>query len=80
MEYRVDVAVSHAQAMLGYSLVGLRRFPEAHEQLRDAHTAARSVNDSFADHNAYALTVRLLLQEGRAIEACAIEPPDTTVS
>ncbi len=33
-EYRVDVAVSHAQAMLGYSLAGLRRFREAHEQLR----------------------------------------------
>ena len=79
-EYRVDFAISHAQAMLGYSLVGLRRYPEAHEQLRKAQSTARSGNDSFAEHNAYALTVRLLLQEGRATEACAIEPPDTTDS
>ena len=27
-EYRVDVAVSHAHAMLGYLLAGLRRFRE----------------------------------------------------
>ena len=79
-EYRVDVAVSHAQAMLGYSLAGLRRFGEAHEQLRTADAAARSVNDPFAEHNAYALTVRVMLEEGRAAEACAIEPPDATDS
>jgi DNA-binding NarL/FixJ family response regulator len=75
-EYRVDVAVSHAHAMLGYSLAGLRRFREAHEHLRSAETTARAVNDPFAEHNAYALTVRVLLEEGRAAEACAIEPPD----
>lgn len=79
-EYKVDVAVSHAQAMLGYSLAGLRRFHEAHEQLRRAGSAARALNDPFAEHNAYALTVRVLLVEGRAAEACAIEPPDATDS
>ncbi len=79
-EYRVDVAVSHAQAMLGYSLAGLRRFSEAHELLRSAALAARSVNDPFAEHNAYALTVRVLLEEGKSAEACAIEPPDATDS
>lgn len=79
-EYRVDVAISHAQAMLGYSLAGLKRFPEAHEHLRSAGAAARLVNDPFAEHNAYALAVRVMLQEGRAAEACAIEPPDATDS
>lgn len=79
-EYRVDVAVSHAQAMLGYSLAGLREFREAEEQLRRADEAARAVNDPFAEHNAYALMVRVLLQQGRAAEACAIEPPDVTES
>ena len=75
MEYRVDIAVSHAQAMLGYSLAGLREFPEAEERLRQAAAAARSLNDPFGEQNAYALVVRVLLQQGRAAEACAIEPP-----
>jgi len=79
-EYRVDVAVSHAQAMLGYSLAGLRDFRSAEEQLRCADVAARAVNDPYAEHNAYALMVRVLLQQGRAAEACAIEPPDVTES
>jgi len=73
--YRVDVAVSHAQAMLGYTLAGLKRFEEAHEQLRKATSGMRSLNDPFAEQNAYALTTRVLLQEGRAAEACAVEPP-----
>ena len=79
-EYRVDVAISHAQAMLGYSLAGLRQYGAAHEQLRRAASAARSVNDPFAEHNAYALTVRVALEEGRAADACAIEPPDVSDS
>ena len=79
-EYRVDVAISHAQAMLGYSLAGLRQYGAAHEQLRRAASAARSVNDPFAEHNAYALTVRVTLEEGRAADACAIEPPDVSDS
>jgi DNA-binding NarL/FixJ family response regulator len=74
-DFRVDVAVSHARAMLGYSLAGLRRFEEAHEQLLMAGSSARALNDPFAELNAYALTTRVLLQEGRAAEACAVEPP-----
>jgi LuxR family transcriptional regulator, maltose regulon positive regulatory protein len=72
---RVDVALSHAQAMLGYALAGLRQFEEAHDQLLTAAAAARALNDPFAELNAYALTIRVLLQEGRAAEACAVEPP-----
>lgn len=78
--YRVDVAVSHAEAMLGYSLAGLRRFQDAEEQLLAARRSARLVNDPYAEQNAYALMVRLLLQQGQAAEACAIEPPDVTES
>ena len=79
-EYRVDVAISHALAMLGYSSAGLRDFAGAEDQLSQAAEAARSVNDPFAEHNAYALRVRVLLQQGRAAEACAIEPPDVSES
>ena len=38
------------------------------------------MNDPFAECNTYALTVRVLLEEGRSAEACAIEPPDVTDS
>ncbi len=75
-EFRVDVAVSHAQAMLGYSSAGLKRFEEAHEQLIRADASARAVNDPFGEHNAYALRIRVMLEEGRAADACAVEPPD----
>ena len=34
--------------------------------------SARLVNDPYAEQNAYALMVRLLLQQGQAAEACAI--------
>src|SRR4051794_24780913 len=74
-EYRVEPAISYGQALLGYSLAGLRRFDEAHDRLRSAASAARALNDRFAELNAYALTTRVLLQEGRAAEACAVEPP-----
>jgi DNA-binding NarL/FixJ family response regulator len=74
-EYRVEPAISYGQALLGYSLAGLRRFDEAHDLLRSAASAARALNDRFAELNAYALTTRVLLQEGRAAEACAVEPP-----
>jgi DNA-binding NarL/FixJ family response regulator len=79
-EFRVDVVVSHALAMRGYALSGLRRFGEAHEQLAAAGLAARQLNDPFAEQNAYALTMRVLLSEGRAAEACAIEQPDSAFS
>ena len=75
-EFRVDVAVSHGHAMLGYALAGLHRYPEAYESLECAAEMARRFNDGFAIQNEYALRVRVLLQQGRSAEACAIEPPD----
>ena len=75
-EYRVDVAVSHAQAMRGYAHAGMRQFDNAHHALDGAAISATQHNDPFAEQNAYALRVRVLLQEGRAAEACALEPPD----
>ena len=74
------VAVSHAQAMLGYSLAGLRRFSDAHELLRSAALAARCSTTTLREHNAYAVDSRVLLKEGSRAEACAIEPPDATDS
>ena len=76
-EYRVDVAVSHAHAMLGYSLAGLRRFDEAHEQLDDAASSRPRRQRSVRRAQRVRTDVsRVMLEEGRAAEACAIEPPD----
>jgi DNA-binding CsgD family transcriptional regulator/tetratricopeptide (TPR) repeat protein len=75
-KFRVDVALSHGHAMLGYSLAGLRQYDSALTHLGSAADLARRFNDGFAIQNEYALRVRVLLQQGRAAEACAIEPPD----
>jgi DNA-binding CsgD family transcriptional regulator len=74
-DYRVDVAIPHAQALLGYAAAGLRKFDQANELLLEAASTARAFNDPFAEHNAYALRIRVLVEEGRAAEACSIEPP-----
>jgi LuxR family maltose regulon positive regulatory protein len=76
-DYRVDVAIPHAQALHGYAAAGLRRFGEANELLIEAAATARAFNDPFAEQNAYALRIRVLVEEGRAMEACSIEPPAT---
>jgi DNA-binding NarL/FixJ family response regulator len=75
-DFRVDVALSHGHAMLGYAMAGLRKYDEAHDQLDAARDMARQFNDDFGIQNEYALRVRVLLQQGRPAEACAIEPPD----
>lgn len=75
-EYRVDIALSHGHAMRGYALAGERDFNAAYPELESAAARARMLNDAFAEHNAYALTVRTMLQDGRAADACAIEPPE----
>ncbi len=76
VEFRVDVALTHGHAMLGYALAGLRDYDQAHEQLDAARDRARQFNDEFGIQNEYALRVRVLLQQGRAAKACAIEPPE----
>ena len=48
-EYRVDVALPYAQAILGYSLAGLRQFEEAQEALLSARLSSRAMNDPFGD-------------------------------
>lgn len=75
-EFRIDVALTHGHAMLGYALAGLGRYDDAHSQLDAARDKARQFNDEFGIQNEYALRVRVLLQQGATGRACAIEPPD----
>ena len=45
------------------------------EAIERSRRAARRINDENGLQNAYAIEMRLLLQEGRSSEACATEPP-----
>lgn len=73
--FRVDVALSHGHALLGYALAGLRQYERAHDELDHAARLAPRFNDDFAVQNEYALRVRVLVQQGLAAEACGLEPP-----
>ena len=74
--YRVDLAVPYGLATRAVALAGLRQFDAAHEALDEAWRKARQYNDSYGEQNVYAIRLRVLLQEGRPAEACAIEPPN----
>ena len=75
-EFRIDPALPYAHSMLAVSLAGFGRCGDAHLALDDAARESRRCNDEFGLQNVFANRVRILVQEGRANEACAIEPPD----
>ncbi len=74
-KFRIDPALTYAHSMLAVSLAGAGRYADAHLALNDAADEARRCNDEFGLQNVFANRVRILIQEGRAREACAIEPP-----
>jgi DNA-binding NarL/FixJ family response regulator len=57
------------------ALAGLRDFGGAHHALDEAVVRAKRCMDAYAQQNAYASRMRVLAQERRFAEACAIEPP-----
>jgi LuxR family maltose regulon positive regulatory protein len=75
-ELRIDFALPYGSMMKAAALAGLRRTEEAHDSLSLALVEARRCSDAFAEQGIYASRVRLLIQEGRHAEACALEPPD----
>ena len=75
-EFRIDLALPYAHSELAVSLAGVGRFVDAHLALDDAARESRRCNDEFGLQNVFANRVRILVQEGRANEAYAIEPPD----
>jgi ATP/maltotriose-dependent transcriptional regulator MalT len=79
-EFRIDLALSYAHSMLAVSLAGVGRFGDAHLALDDAARESKRCNDEFGLQNVFASRVRILVEEGRASEACAIEPPDLAQS
>jgi DNA-binding NarL/FixJ family response regulator len=78
--FRVDFALPYASLMRGAALAGLRHFEEAHEALDEALGQAVRCTDSFAQQAVYAGRVRAFLHAGRVSAACALEPPDLSLS
>lgn len=79
-EFRIEFALCYAHLMQGIALAGLRRFDEAFQTLNAAFAHAVRCSDPFGQQAVYAGRVRALLHEGKAAEACALEPPDLTDS
>ena len=75
-DYRLNLALPYAHATAGAACAGLRRFDEAHRFLDQALEFSRACHDDYGLQNAYAIRVRVLLQEQRIDEACALEPPE----
>jgi DNA-binding NarL/FixJ family response regulator len=76
--YRVDFGLTYGHAVRARALAGLRRFREAHDAFECSAAAARACGDAIGEQNVYAIRVRVLLQEHRFAEACAMEPPGVT--
>src|SRR5262249_19882658 len=72
----VDFGLTYGHAVKATALAGLRRFEEAHAALDSALEAARRCTDSVGEQNVYPTRVRVLVQESRVAEACALEPPE----
>jgi DNA-binding CsgD family transcriptional regulator len=75
---RVDFGLTYGYAVSALALAGGRQFDQAHVALDSALSTARRCMDAVGEQNVYATRVRILLQEGRLTEACALEPPDVS--
>jgi LuxR family transcriptional regulator, maltose regulon positive regulatory protein len=75
-KYRVDVTLPWVLGVRAMARGGLRQYSAAHTDVDECERLAVSYSDQNAIQNAYALRVRLMLQEGRWPEAVALEVPD----
>ena len=68
-------------AMLAIALAGLGRYRDAHRAVGQRGSRVTAMQRRLCGlQNAFAGRMRILVQEGRAAEACAIEPPDLSSS
>jgi ATP/maltotriose-dependent transcriptional regulator MalT len=75
--YRLQLALPYAYATSAAASAGQHRYADAHAYLNQAEEASRRCRDEYGLQNVYAIRTRVLLQEGRVSEACALEPPET---
>jgi LuxR family maltose regulon positive regulatory protein len=74
-EHKLELILPAGFTAKGMALAGLRDFEGSHEALDEAFGRARKCLDSYAEQNAFSSRMRVLAQERRFSEACAIEPP-----
>ena len=79
-DLRIDPVLPYAHTMLAAAFAGQRQYDLAHEQLDLAAVVSRRCVDLFGEQMVYASRARVLLQQGRAAVACAVEPPDLSNS
>ncbi len=77
-EHRVDPALPYGLATTAAALAGQGRFDDALNSIELAAIEAQRINDENGIQNAYAIRVRILVQHGLSLDACALEPPDLT--
>jgi len=75
--FRLDPVLPYAHLSLANAQAGFARYSDAHLAVDDAIRESRRCNDEFGLLTAYMTRVRILVQQGRAGEACALEVPDT---
>ena len=73
--HRLEFVRPYGLSTLGIALAGLRDFDAAEEVLHEAATIAASTGNSHAEFNAYAIVLRVLLQQGRVDEALRVTQP-----
>lgn len=79
-KFRIDPALPYAHLMLATGLAGHGRYAAAHLELDLAAMESKRCRDEFGIQSVYASRIRLLIQEGRSLDACTLEPPDLSVS
>ena len=75
-EYRVDLALPWVRGTHAMALGGLRAYDEAHAEVEEGLRLATRFSDLNGIQNAHALRIRLLVQQGRALEASSLELPN----
>jgi LuxR family maltose regulon positive regulatory protein len=71
-EHWLDFAAPYGHTAAAAALAGLRRYDEADRALSRAEREAGRMSNLHAETNAHALRLRLLVQQGRFDEACAV--------
>jgi DNA-binding CsgD family transcriptional regulator/tetratricopeptide (TPR) repeat protein len=74
-EYRLEFAMPYALSAKALALAGLRRWDEAREALDQSIQISTEKRDAYAHHIAFALLVRVLIQQGLQSTALALEVP-----
>jgi DNA-binding NarL/FixJ family response regulator len=74
--YGLEIGLPYLHGTQAAALAGLRRFGDALSEINTARKLASRMGDAIGVQNAYALRLRILMQQGDIGTACALETPD----